>query len=439
VYDDSFLASLDRLDAALDELRGHDVVALDASTLGVAFQRLETHSRRRDSMEHGLVAEIDTRRIGVEAGYRSTAGYLRGLSNIAPSDAKRRVQAAENLAPRRTLTGELLPVVFPAVAAAQADGLLSGAHARPIATCVDKLPDAVAADYDRVIERDLVEHAKVLDPRQLAAAAHRIAYLHDQDGVLADEAYREKHRALTIAQRVDGSAHIEGELTAPCAEALLTLLDSLAAPRPEADGVKDPRTAGERNHDALLDGLNRLLVDGGLPATGGIRATILLTMTEEQLGQRTLEEVEDQARHRPDPQLVRTGHGALISLAMALKIAVDAQVIPIVFRGAKEIAAYGDTHRLATRGQRLALIARDQGCSFPGCAIPPAWCQTHHVTDFQLTRRTSVDDLTLLCGYHHRIFERLGWTCEMINGFPHWTPPPWIDPDRVPRRNTAHV
>jgi hypothetical protein len=85
------------------------------------------------------------------------------------------------------------------------------------------------------------------------------------------------------------------------------------------------------------------------------------------------------------------------------------------------------------------VIARDKGCSFPGCTIPPAWCQTHHVNDFQFSQRTSVDDLTLLCGYHHRIFEKLGWTCEMINGYPHWTPPPWIAPNQIPRRNTAHV
>ena len=374
------------------------------------------------------------------------------MSNIAPSDAKRRVDAAANLAPGRTLTGEVLEPIFPAVAAAQADGLLSDAHARVITACIDKLPDAVAADYDRIIERDLVEHAKVLDPRQLAAAAHRIAYLHDQDGVLADEAYRDRHRALTIAQRVDGSAHVEGELTAPCAEALLTMLDSLAAPRPETDGVKDTRTAGERNHDGLLDGLNRLLVDGGLPSTGGVNATILLTVTEEQLRERAAAELDaatdgaqadseghEHAAHRPDRQLVRTGHGALISLAMALKIATDAQVIPIIFKGAKEIAAYGDTHRLASANQRLALIARDKGCSFPGCSIPPAWCQTHHITDYQFTRRTSVDDLTLLCGYHHRTFEKLGWTCHMIKGFPHWTPPPWTNRTQTPLRNTAHI
>ena len=232
VFESELSELLDGLDAALHRLAGLDLTRLDAPALASAFQRLETHSRRRDSLEHGVVRELDLRHVALEAGCRNTASFLRGLSNIAPSDAKRRVDAAQNLAPGRTLTGETLEPIYPSVAAAQADGQLSDAHARVITACIDKLPDAVAADYDRIIERDLVEHAKVLDPRQLAAAAHRIAYLHDQDGVLADEAYRDRHRALTIAQRVDGSAHIQGELTAPCAEALLTMLDSLAAPRP---------------------------------------------------------------------------------------------------------------------------------------------------------------------------------------------------------------
>jgi hypothetical protein len=61
------------------------------------------------------------------------------------------------------------------------------------------------------------------------------------------------------------------------------------------------------------------------------------------------------------------------------------------------------------------------------------------VNDFQLTRRTRVDDLTLLCGYHRREFEKRGWTCQMLQGLPHWTPPPWIDRDQLPRRNTAHI
>ena len=450
MFEDLFGELLDGLDAALQQLAAVDLTRLDASSLALGFQRLEAHSRRRDSLEHVLVAEIDTRGLPSEAGCRSTQAYLQALSNIAPADARQRVVCAQNLAPGRTLTGEPVPAIFPAVARAEAAGELSRAHARVITDCIDKLPDAVAADYDRHIEAVLVGEAPNFDPTQLARYARKLAFTFDQDGVLADEAYRDRVRGLHLFQRADGSGNVQGDLTAPCMEALLVVMDSLAAPRPASDGVSDTRSAAARHHDALLDALNRLLVDGGLPMTGGVSATILLTMTEDSVREQAqnasdgssaanADSGHDHIAHRPDRQLVRLGHGALISLAMALKIATDAQIIPIIFKGAREIAAYGETHRIASPNQRFALIARDKGCSFPGCGIPPAWCQTHHVTEFQLSRKTRVDDLTLLCGYHHRMFEKLGWACYMINGFPNWTPPPWVDASQTPRRNTAHI
>ncbi len=88
--------------------------------------------------------------------------------------------------------------------------------------------------------------------------------------------------------------------------------------------------------------------------------------------------------------------------------------------------------------QRLAMAARDLGCSFPGCIDPPSRCEAHHLTDYALTRRTSIDDGTLLCGWHHREHPRLGWTCQMINGRPHWIAPPWLDRTQTPIRNHAH-
>jgi hypothetical protein len=51
---------------------------------------------------------------------------------------------------------------------------------------------------------------------------------------------------------------------------------------------------------------------------------------------------------------------------------------------------------------------------------------------------TDLDNLCLLCTYHHHEFERRGWTVQMRDGVPEWIPPPWLDPDQVPRRNTAH-
>ena len=94
VFESEMEDALDGLDAALQRLTTLDLSRLDAPALALAFQRLEAHSRRRDSVEHGVVREIDLRGVALEAGCRNTASYLRGLSNIAPSDAKRRVDAA---------------------------------------------------------------------------------------------------------------------------------------------------------------------------------------------------------------------------------------------------------------------------------------------------------------------------------------------------------
>jgi hypothetical protein len=41
----------------------------------------------------------------------------------------------------------------------------------------------------------------------------------------------------------------------------------------------------------------------------------------------------------------------------------------------------------------------------------------------------------LVCGHHHREFESIGWTCQIRDGLPYWTAPPWIDPDQKPQHN----
>jgi HNH endonuclease len=102
------------------------------------------------------------------------------------------------------------------------------------------------------------------------------------------------------------------------------------------------------------------------------------------------------------------------------------------------VLSYGQTRRLASCGQRLALAARDRGCSFPGCTRPPAWCEAHHVIPWYSGGPTDLANLCLLCAFHHREFEKRGWVVRMRDGTPEWTPPPWLDPAQEPRRNTAH-
>jgi hypothetical protein len=182
------------------------------------------------------------------------------------------------LGSRRTVTGQLVEPRFPYVAAAQVAGVLSERHAAVIVRVVDKLPDQIADRAGDWLETTLVEHARHLDPNVLENHARQLAYALDQDGHYTDEAFREKTRSLDVHRRADGSARIEGELTAECAEHLMTQLDALTKPKPSSEAGPDPRTATQRRHDAFSQMLKLVERAEVLPKAGGITTTVLLTM-----------------------------------------------------------------------------------------------------------------------------------------------------------------
>ncbi|MGH3266774.1 MAG: HNH endonuclease signature motif containing protein, partial [Trebonia sp.] len=112
----------------------------------------------------------------------------------------------------------------------------------------------------------------------------------------------------------------------------------------------------------------------------------------------------------------------------------DTRILPIRTATNRRITGLGTTQRLFTEGQRLALIARDLGCSFPGCDAPPQYCEAHHVTAWAEGGLTAIDNGALLCGPHHDHFEAWGWRCQMIDGIPHYHSPH----GGGPIRNRAH-
>lgn len=52
---------------------------------------------------------------------------------------------------------------------------------------------------------------------------------------------------------------------------------------------------------------------------------------------------------------------------------------------------------------------------------------------------TSTGNGCLLCGFHHREFDRMGWQVTMTNGVPEWTPPVWIDPQQLGNELTVRL
>jgi hypothetical protein len=117
---------LARLGDLVDDLQNLDLTTLPGDALLGVLRDLETQKRRLASVDHALIGEVDSRGLAGEHACASTAVLLRHLLRITPAEATGRVRAAADLGPRRSLTGEVLPPVFPAVAAAQAAGVISG-------------------------------------------------------------------------------------------------------------------------------------------------------------------------------------------------------------------------------------------------------------------------------------------------------------------------
>jgi hypothetical protein len=203
------------------------------------------------------------------------------------------------------------------------------------------------------------------------------------------------------------------------------VLDTTARPQPAADGVKDPRTPGQRQHDGLLDALKLLARAELLPDVAGITTNVLLMMSPEAFatGEGT----------------ATTGHGVVLPVREAMMWVDGATVvIPIVLNEDRAIVKIGTGQRVFSKRQRMALIVRDRGCCFPGCTAPPQWTEAHHVIEYAEGGPTATDNGCLLCGFHHREFEKIGWQVRMNGGVPEWLPPTWIDPDRKPVTNRSH-
>ncbi len=183
--------------------------------------------------------------------------------------------------------------------------------------------------------------------------------------------------------------------------------------------VPHERTHGQRRHDALAAVLDAALRTDDLPAAGGTPTTLLLTMSWDDF--------------LSDHGIGRYADGTLISSREARRVADQAD-IAFCFTNAKgAILDLYRSRRIATPAQTLALIARDAGCSFPGCDVAPQWCERHHVIAWYDGGHT---DLTLVCGYHHHQFAQRGWQCRInTDGLPVWIPPTWVDRQQRPILN----
>jgi hypothetical protein len=107
----------------------------------------------------------------------------------------------------------------------------------------------------------------------------------------------------------------------------------------------------------------------------------------------------------------QTGHGAGLAPAVARRLACDAVVTPLVVDGTGDPLHLGRRHRIVSARLRHALDQRDRCCRFPGCDRQGR-LHAHHLRHWADGGTTDVENLALVCGFHHRRLHEGHWHLE---------------------------
>jgi hypothetical protein len=433
---EEIVAAFDALEADLDRALELSFDALTTPERLVMLARCETFRRRLPALEHPLINQVSGQADATELGGKLPSALAERL-RITRAEASRRIGEAAELGDRKAITGEPLPPLLTATAAAQRDGRIGSAHVAVIRGFVHRLPDLVELETRVKAEAQLAGLGAQHRPDELSRLADKLTDCLNPDGNFTDDD-RARRRGVTIGkQGIDGMSPITGYLTPEARATLDAVLAKLAAPgmcnpfdqQPVVDGTPsqdaidgDTRSCAQRNHDALNAAGRALLACGGVGQHNGLPATIVVTTT--------LRELEAKAGSGI------TGGGALLPMSDVIRLASHAHHYLCIFDKGKAIALY-HTKRLASPGQRIVLYAKDRGCSHPGCDVAGYWCEAHHCTPYAQCHTTDVNDLTFGCGGHHPLAEQ-GWTTRKNQrGDTEWIPPPHLDHGR-PRTNTFH-
>jgi hypothetical protein len=426
---DGLAAGLAALAAAVDDLAAQDLDGLADAVRAERVLGLRGLLDRLEGQWLKELAAVDGRgAAGAEQGVQaaSTASWLRARLRMGPGAASGVVRVARALF-RGPLTATAHALTAGEISAAHASVLAHGTHDLPVQTAAEAEPVLVAA-------------ARRLDPPRLRRVLGHLQLVADPDGAEGRAERRHGRRGVWLSPTWEGMAALQGLLEPEAGQTLLAALEPLARP----DSADDRRSGGQRRADALAELARRALEGGRLPQTGGVRPQLTVTVDLDSLLGRPgalggavggVGPLDPEACQRLacDSALTRvvvtrqptTHHGrdngpggeerpasrhpdGEEGLAARLRAAVA--LLPPVLGGAPtQPLEVGRTSRVVQPAQRVALAVRDNGCVFPGCQRPQAWCEAHHLRHWLHGGPTDLANLALVCRAHHRAVHEGGW------------------------------
>jgi hypothetical protein len=339
-----------------------------------------------------LVREFDDRFGWAKWGLRNCAEWLAWRCGLSLSAAREKVRTAQ------ALRG------MPAISAAFADGVLSYSKVRALTR--------VAQMHD---EDSLLDYALRATAPQVEERCRQIRNVAPESSGGAWRAW--ERRSLTLLRdeargliKISVEVPIEqGEIIAQALERAAESGDSCVGLEfttlrdPSVEGVRDAADA-DRASGATASMANSWRAQ---------QADALVAMAKAYVsgggGKPCSAADHHQVVIHTDASALRGGLGRSdLPIETVKRLACDGSLITIVEADDGTPLDVGRKRRTVTTALKRALWSRDRHCTFPGCHNR-CYVDAHHIEHWANGGETSLDNLTLLCTFHHALLHEGGF------------------------------
>ncbi len=186
---------------------------------------------------------------------------------------------------------------------------------------------------------------------------------------------------------------LQAELPAAQGAVVAKALDRLSETVPVMPGEEGEWCAGARRADALVALASARI--GADPDPD--RATVVIHASLETLAEANRGcEIEG---------------GPVIAPQTARRLACNARVQVVIEDASGQPVRLGRITREPSAWMLRQLRYRDHECTFPGCGAR-RFTQAHHVVWWDKGGRTDLDNLVLVCSFHHKLVHEYGWSLQ---------------------------
>ena len=397
---------------------------LDAlQDLGDEIATLAAHIHAAEYRFLTLIAEFDRLRGWEPGGHRSCAHWLAFRTGIDLGAARERLRAARAL------------VDLPQISASMEQGELSFAQVRALTR--------VATPEN---EGDLLELALSSTAAQLERTVRAWRQLSRWDeGEI--ERMRHRSRCFSVFPDEDGMYLVRGRLDPEVGAMLMRAVeaagdalfraatsDDIEPKQRRADavgllaeralavgfglgkGAEGRRAEGRRAEDAVTQGNGAVAHKRAASETSADdeRDEAPLSGSRAERYQVVLHVEAPTLESESEPGRSELEDGTRVSAETSRRLSCDASMVRLTEGPDGSVLDVGRKTRTIPPALRRALESRDRGCRFPGCGL--RFTDAHHVRHWADGGETKLENVILMCRFHHRLVHEEGYTVHFPRG-----------------------